>query len=141
PRDRSEGNHSRLLLSSSFAALLRPRPWYARHSPDRRPFDCRLALQLEAQFDEERLDGVEIVDNDEDVVHPFKRHLLPSLASLLMPEPTEIERSLGRTSCQYRRAGSERVNARKPLRRLSRLTRGDRLARTGSASAGSTSSQ
>jgi hypothetical protein len=61
-------------------------------APDRRPFDCRLALQLEAQFDEERLDGFEIVDNDEDVVHPFKRHILPSLASLLMPEPTEIDR-------------------------------------------------
>jgi hypothetical protein len=41
-------------------------------APDRRPFDCRLALQLEAQFDEERLDGFEVVDNDEDVVHPFK---------------------------------------------------------------------
>jgi hypothetical protein len=26
----------------------------------------------------------EIVDNDEDVVHPFKRHILPSLASLMM---------------------------------------------------------
>src|SRR5437867_3555320 len=80
-------------------------------APDRRPFDCRLALQLEAQFDEERLDGFEIVDNDEDVVHPFKRHILPSLASRLMPEPTEIEPSLGRTTCEYRRAGSERVNA------------------------------
>src|SRR2546426_9053461 len=53
--------------------------------PDRRPFDCRLALELEAQFDEERLGGFEIVDNDKDVVHPFKRHILPSLASLLMP--------------------------------------------------------
>jgi hypothetical protein len=31
------------------------------------------------------LGGFEIVDNDEDVVHPFKRHVLPSLASLLMP--------------------------------------------------------
>src|SRR5881275_1662826 len=54
-------------------------------APDRRPFDCGLALELEAQFDEERLDGFEIVDNDEDVVHPLKRHILPSLASLLMP--------------------------------------------------------
>ncbi len=52
---------------------------------DQRPFDCRLALELEAQFEEERLGGFEIVDNDEDVVHPFKRHILPSLASLLMP--------------------------------------------------------
>src|SRR2546427_10640320 len=49
-------------------------------SADQRPFDCRLALELEAQFDEERLGGFEIVDNDEDVVHPFKRHVfLPSL--------------------------------------------------------------
>src|SRR6266436_3899912 len=40
-------------------------------SPDQRPFDCRLPLELEAQFDEERLGGLEIVDNDEDVVHPF----------------------------------------------------------------------
>src|SRR2546425_12374043 len=47
--------------------------------PDQRPFDCRLALELEAQFDEERLGGFEIVDNDEDVVHPFKRHILPVL--------------------------------------------------------------
>jgi hypothetical protein len=53
--------------------------------PDRRPFDGLLALELEAQFDEERLNGFEIVDNDEDVVHPFKRHILPSLASPLMP--------------------------------------------------------
>src|SRR5262245_14186777 len=54
-------------------------------APDRRPFDCRLALELEAQFDEERLDGFEIVDNDENVVHPLNGHRLPSLASLLMP--------------------------------------------------------
>src|SRR6266545_6587566 len=54
-------------------------------APDQRPFDCRLALKLEAQFDEERLGGFEIVDNDEDVVHPFKRHSLPSLPSLLVP--------------------------------------------------------
>ena len=33
------------------------------------------------------LGGFEIVDNDEDVVHPLKRHILPSLASLLMPVP------------------------------------------------------
>src|SRR5262249_48876034 len=29
----------------------------------------------------------EIVDNNEDVVHPLKRHILPFLASLLMPVP------------------------------------------------------
>jgi hypothetical protein len=42
-------------------------------------------LELEAQFDEESLGGFEVIDNDEDVVHPFKRHILPFLASLLMP--------------------------------------------------------
>ena len=31
-------------------------------------------LELEAQFEKERLGRFEIVDNDEDVVHPFKRH-------------------------------------------------------------------
>src|SRR5262249_37482907 len=30
------------------------------------------------QFDKERLDSFEIVDNDEDVVHPFKHHVPPS---------------------------------------------------------------
>jgi hypothetical protein len=52
---------------------------------DQRSFDCRFSLELQAQFDEERLDGFEIVDNDEDVVHPLKCHTLSSLASLLMP--------------------------------------------------------
>jgi len=55
-------------------------------APDQRPFDCRLALELEAQFDEKRLGGFEIVDNDEDVVHPFNRHLLlPCKAVLISP--------------------------------------------------------
>ena len=40
-------------------------------------FDRRLALELEAKFDEERLHCFEIVDHDEDVVHPFDRHRLP----------------------------------------------------------------
>ena len=53
--------------------------------PDQGPFDRLLALKREAQFDKERLSSFEIVDNDEDVVHPFKRHILPSLASLMMP--------------------------------------------------------
>jgi hypothetical protein len=38
------------------------------------------------------LDLLEIVDNDENVVHPFKRHILPCLAPLLMPVPTEMDR-------------------------------------------------
>src|SRR4029079_11051470 len=52
--------------------------------PDQGPFDGLLALKLEAQFDKDRLSNFEIVDNDEDVVHPFKRHIRPSLASQLM---------------------------------------------------------
>src|SRR4051794_21052937 len=43
-------------------------------APDQRPFDGRLPLELEAQFDEERLDGFEIVHHDEDVVHPLNGH-------------------------------------------------------------------
>ena len=39
---------------------------------DRGPFDRRLALELEAQFREERLGGFEIIDNDENVVHPYR---------------------------------------------------------------------
>src|SRR5438046_10616507 len=39
---------------------------------------------FEAQFDEERFGGFEIVDNDEDVVHPFNRPVLPSLAALVI---------------------------------------------------------
>jgi hypothetical protein len=39
-----------------------------------RPLDRPLAVQLQAELGEERLDGLEVVDNDEDVVHPLKRH-------------------------------------------------------------------
>ena len=38
------------------------------------PLDPRLALQLHAELGEERLGGLEVVDDDEDVVHPLKRH-------------------------------------------------------------------
>jgi hypothetical protein len=34
----------------------------------------RLAFQLHAEFGEERFGGLEIVDDDENVVHPLKRH-------------------------------------------------------------------
>lgn len=44
---------------------------------DQRPLDSLLAFKLEAQLEEERLDGFEIVDNDEDVVHPLDRHVFP----------------------------------------------------------------
>src|SRR5437879_8970124 len=41
---------------------------------DRRSLDLRLAFELEAEFDEERLGRLEVVDNDENVVHPLNRH-------------------------------------------------------------------
>jgi hypothetical protein len=43
------------------------------------PLDWPLALQLHAEFDEERDHRVEVVDNDEDVVHPLDRHVRFSL--------------------------------------------------------------
>jgi hypothetical protein len=51
-------------------------------SSDQGPFDCRFALEPEAQFDEERLGGLKIVDDDKDVVHAFERHVLFLLTSL-----------------------------------------------------------
>src|SRR5215211_2455488 len=38
--------------------------------------DRRLALQLEAEFEKEGLYGLKVVDDDEDVVHSFERHVL-----------------------------------------------------------------
>jgi len=35
-----------------------------------RPLDRRLAFQLHTEFGEERFGGLEVVDNDENVVHP-----------------------------------------------------------------------
>ena len=57
----------------------------ADKSRHRWPFDRCLALEPEAQLDEERLGRFEVVDHDENVVHSFKRHVLLSIASLLMP--------------------------------------------------------
>src|SRR5215216_4153991 len=37
--------------------------------------DERLALQLESEFEKEGLRGFEVVDDDEDVVHPLNRHI------------------------------------------------------------------
>jgi len=36
--------------------------------------DRRLALQLHAELEEELLGGLEVVDDDADVVHPLNRH-------------------------------------------------------------------
>jgi len=42
--------------------------------------DGRLALQLESEVEKEGLRGLKVVDDDKDVVHSFKRHVLPSKA-------------------------------------------------------------
>jgi hypothetical protein len=39
------------------------------------PLDLRLAFQLHTEFGEERLGSLEVIDNDENVVHPLKRHI------------------------------------------------------------------
>src|SRR5439155_18441638 len=62
------------------------------HAVDRRSLDLRLAFELEAEFDEERLGRLEVVDNDENVVHPLNRHVVettPSreIAVVAVPRP------------------------------------------------------
>src|SRR5207237_273466 len=42
-----------------------------------RPLDRRLTFQLHTEFGEERLGSLEVVDNDENVVHPLNRHRSP----------------------------------------------------------------
>ncbi len=37
--------------------------------------DWRLALELHTNFNKERRSSLEVVDNNEDVVHPQKRHI------------------------------------------------------------------
>ena len=44
-----------------------------------RPLDRRLAFQLHSKFGEERFGSLEIVDNDQNVVHPPNRHIPPRL--------------------------------------------------------------
>jgi hypothetical protein len=39
------------------------------------PLVRRVALQLHAEFGEERFGSFEVVDNDENVVHPLNRHI------------------------------------------------------------------
>ena len=41
---------------------------------DRLALDDRLALELQPKFGEESFDSIEVVDNDEDVVHPQNGH-------------------------------------------------------------------
>src|SRR4030081_2017555 len=42
--------------------------------------DCRSARELHTNFNKERSSSLEVVDNNEDVVHPQKRHI-PSVGS------------------------------------------------------------
>jgi len=46
---------------------------------DRRSLDLRLAFDLQAEFDEEGLGRLEVVDNDQNVVHALNRHVLTVL--------------------------------------------------------------
>src|SRR5438045_7258283 len=48
------------------------------------PLDRRLAFQLHAEFGEERFGSLEVVDNDENVVHPLDRHV-PEHRVMLVP--------------------------------------------------------
>src|SRR5438477_8532593 len=48
----------------------------ADQAVDRRSRDLRLAFELEAELDEERLGCLEVVDDYENVVHPLHRHVL-----------------------------------------------------------------
>src|SRR5207302_9134281 len=50
---------------------------------DRRSLDLRLAFELEAEFDEERLGRLEVVVNDENVVHPLNRHIAGAYGRML----------------------------------------------------------
>jgi hypothetical protein len=51
---------------------------------DRGALDGCLALELESDFEKEIFCGLEVVNDDEDVIHPFKCHSLLFLAALLM---------------------------------------------------------
>ena len=40
-----------------------------------RPLDDRLTFELHTQLDDERFGALEVVDDDDHVVHPLKRHI------------------------------------------------------------------
>ena len=42
------------------------------------PLVRRLAFQLHTEFGEERFGSLEVVDDDENIVHPLKRHIVVS---------------------------------------------------------------
>src|SRR5881394_1504729 len=45
------------------------------------PFERRLAFHLHTELGEERFGSLEVVDNDENVVHPLNRHIPRSVGS------------------------------------------------------------
>jgi hypothetical protein len=53
----------------------------------RRSLDRRLAFQLHTELGEERLGGLEVVDHDEDVVHPQNRHRSPDVVGPRLSRP------------------------------------------------------
>src|SRR5919109_1558819 len=59
----------------------------------RRPLDLRLAFQLHAELGEEHLGSLEVVDDDENVVHPLKRHRSPVFMGRACRGPSPGERS------------------------------------------------
>src|SRR5918992_3639558 len=75
----------------------------------RRPLDLRLAFQLHTKFGEERFGSLEVLHNDEDVVHPLKRHIVvswcrgprPSWPFTWWTEPVRASRH-GSTGCPAR---------------------------------------
>ncbi len=61
--------------------------------------DCRLALQLQTKFDEERDSSLEVVDNDADVVQPLDRHIPEyRVQSAFTPSPRACNRTLVQTA-------------------------------------------
>src|SRR5215213_9580240 len=87
----------------NFASSIRP--WPPHHGDvgtdvvepddlvDPRPLVGRLAFQLHAQFGEERFGRLEVVDNDENVVHPLNRHRSPRVVGRARRGPSPGERS------------------------------------------------
>src|SRR5215216_5613201 len=58
----------------------------------KRPLDRRLAFKLHTEFGEERFGSLEVVDNDENVVHALNRHI--PYASVLLPEQSGTKTAL-----------------------------------------------
>src|SRR5205807_4086413 len=54
-----------------------------------------LALQLKSELDKEGLHGLKVVDDDEDVVHPFKDHIGSGSEAGVRPP---VRKSPGRTA-------------------------------------------